>query len=149
MKEYRKTYWPMILWALALTPAMLGSAALAERAGFDERGIVALMMAAVLIMLILLMWMIWKGGHVYWFNGGPSFEEAAAAGSEVRREYAWKHLAAMLKGSAVALILLAVGYFCGAHELLMVLLTGICVVAAAISTIRIKWPEVKQHDSKN
>lgn len=149
MKEYRKIYWPMILWALALMPVMLGSARLAERVGFDERGIIALMMVVVLIMLLLLMWMIWKGEHVYWFSGGPSFEEASAAGSEIRREYAWKHLAAMLKGSAVALILLAIGYFCGVHELLMIFSTGICIVAAAISTARIKWPKEEQHDSKN
>ncbi|MBQ9952467.1 MAG: hypothetical protein IJO98_10100 [Clostridia bacterium] len=149
MKEYQKNYWPLIVWALALLPAMLGAAALAERAGLDSRAMTALMMAVVVIMLIGLMWIILKGGYVYWINGGPSFEEAKAAGSEARREYARKHFDAMLKGGAAALTLLAAEYALGAHEMVMVLSVGVCVVIAAVSTIRIRWTEEGQDDSKN
>lgn len=139
MKEYQKTYWPLIVWALALLPLMLGTALLAEHAGLDSRAMTALMMAVVVIMLIGLMWIILKGGYVYWINGGPSFEEAKAAGSEARREYARKHLDAMRKGGAAALALLAAEYALGAHEILMILSVGVCVIIAAVSTIRIKW----------
>ena len=139
MKDYKKIYWPLIAWALALLPVMLGAAAIAERAGLGDRGMVAAMMVVVMLMLLLLMWMIWKGEYVYWFSGGPSFEEAKAACSKVRREYAWRHLAAMLKGCAAALALLAAGYFLGAHEVVMVLLTAVCIVASAVSTVKIRW----------
>ena len=121
---------------------------LAEKAGMNDRGMIAMMMIVVVLMLLVLMWMIWKGEYVYWINGGPSFEEAKAAGSDVRREYAWKHLTAMLKGSMAALILLAAEYFLNAHMMVMLLTTAVCIIAAAISTMKIKWPEAK-HDSQN
>lgn len=143
MKEYRKTYKPFIAWILALPPVMLGSATLAETAGLDDRGMVALMMSVVVLMLLLLLWMIWKGEYVYWINGGPSFEEARAAGSEVRRQFAWKHLAAMIKGSAATLALLAVEWLLNAHELVMILSVGVGIIASVIPMVKIKWPEDK------
>lgn len=149
MKEYRKTYLPFAAWLLALMPVMLGTAKLAEKARMDSRGIVALMMTAVVLMLMLLFRMIRKGGYVYWISGGPSFEQARDAGEAVRGEYAQKHFAAMLKGSAAALILLAAEYVLGAHEITMVLSVGVCIIAAAISTIRIRWPEGSEDDSEN
>lgn len=138
-KEYKKTYWPLALWCIALVPVMLGISLPAERAGVDERGVVALMMTVVALMLILLMWIIWKGEYVYWINGGPSFEEAKAAGSEARREFAWKHLAAISKGSAAVIALTAVEYAFKAHEIVICLSAGVCIIAAVVPMIRIKW----------
>ena len=148
MKEYRKTYKPLVGWTLALLPVMLGAAMLAEKAGLDDRGMIAMMMTVVVLMLLALMWTIWKGEFVYWINGGPSFEEAKAAGSEARREYAWRHLAAMLKGSAATLALMTAEWLLGAHELVMVLTVGAGIIASVIPMIKIKWPEAK-HDSQN
>jgi hypothetical protein len=106
------------------------------------------MMAAAVVMLLALFGMIWKGEYVYWISGGPSFEQAQAADSTVRREYAWKHLLAMLKGSAAALVLLAVECLFGVHEIITVLTVGVCVSAAAISTCKIRWA-VNEDDSKD
>lgn len=148
MKEYRKTYQPLILWCLLLLPVMLSAVPAAGWLGWNERAMIALMMAFVVVMLLVLFWMIWKGEHVYWINGGPSFEEAKAAGSEARRDYAWKHFAAILKGSLAAMVLLAAGCFFGVHEIVIVLLAGVCIVAAALSTIRIEWT-VSKNDPEN
>lgn len=148
MREYRKQWWPFAAWTLALLPVMIGAAEIAGRAGMDSRGIVAWMMIVVIAMLLLLLWMIWKGEYVYWISGGPSFEEAKAAGSEVRREYAWKHFSAMLKGGAAALILLAAECALKAHALVMLLSTAVCIVAAAVSTVKIRWREA-EHDLQN
>ena len=148
MKEYRRSYKLLVAWTLALIPVMLGAAMLAEKAGMDDRGMIAMMMTAVVLMLLVLMWMIWKGEYVYWINGGPSFEEAKAAGSDVRREFAWRHLTAMLKGSAATLALLSAEWLLGAHELVMVLTVGAGSIASVIPMMKIKWPEVK-HDSQN
>ena len=139
MKEYRKTYLPLIAWCLALVPVMLGAVWFAEWLNCNDGIMIAMMMAAVIVMLLALFWMICKGEHVYWINGGPSFEEARDAGSEARREYARKHLRAMFKGCVIALVLLAAECCIGANEMIMVLSTGVCVVWAAVSTISIKW----------
>ncbi len=120
---------------------MVAAGMLSESMGMNDRSIVAVSMLTVIAMLLSLMWIIWKGEYVYWINGGPSFEQAKAAGSETRRDYAWRHFAAMLKGSAIALALLAAEYFDGMHELVMILSVAVCIIAAAISTVRIKWTD--------
>jgi len=148
MKDYKKTYWPLALWCAALVPVMLGVSLPAERAGVDERGMVALMMTVVVLMLIGLMWIILRGEYVYWINGGPSFEEAKATGSEARREFARKHLVAMLKGGAAAIALTAAEYALGAHELAIVLSVSVCIIAAVIPMIGIKWT-VSKGDTEN
>lgn len=141
MKEYRKNYRPLVLWSLALLPVMIGVATLAEKGGTDERGMIAVMMITVMLMLILLMWMIWKGEYVYWISGGPSFEEAKAADREVRREFAWRHFTAMLRGELATTALLLIEYALGAHEIVMALSVGAGIVASAISMIGIKWED--------
>lgn len=139
MREYKKSYTPLILWSIVLTPAMVAAGMLSESMGMNDRSIVAVSMLTVIVMLLVLMWIIWKGEYVYWINGGPSFEQAKAVGSEKRRDYAWRHFAAILKGSAIALVLLTAEYFLKAHVLVMILSTAVCIIAAAISTARIKW----------
>ena len=139
MKEYKKTYWPLIAWCLAMVPAMLAVMPASELFGMGQRETMALMMAIIVLMLLLLFWMVWKGEYVYWINGGPSFEEAKAAGSEVRREYARKHLEVMFRGSAAAVVLLIAECVLGAHELVICLSASACIVAAVIPMIRIKW----------
>lgn len=139
MREYKKSYTPLILWSIVLTPAMVAAGMLSESIGMNDRSIVAVSMLTVIVMLLVLMWIIWKGEYVYWINGGPSFEQAKAVGSEKRRDYAWRHFAAILKGSAIALVLLTAEYFLKAHVLVMILSTAVCIIAAAISTARIKW----------
>lgn len=118
---------------------MVAAGMLSESMGMNDRSIVAVSMLTVIVMLLVLMWIIWKGEYVYWINGGPSFEQAKAVGSEKRRDYAWRHFAAILKGSAIALVLLTTEYFLKAHVLVMILSTAVCIIAAAISTARIKW----------
>ena len=54
---------------------------------------------------------VWRTEQVYWYNG-ISFEEAEAAGSERRKEFAWKHVKMF---GMVALILTAVS--CGTYLL--------------------------------
>ena len=148
MKEYRKTYAPLILWCLALILVMLGAVKTAVWLGWGDGETVALMLAAVPIMLIALLWMIRKGEFVYWLSGGPSFDEAEKIDSAERREYSRKHLAPMQKGCWIALALLVAECFLGAHALVMVLSVGICIIAEAFFTLRIRW-EAHEDDSEN
>ena len=139
MGEYRKTYLPLILWCLALVPVMLGTVQIAQWLDLNDRSIVALTMVAVVAMVLVLFWMVWRGEYVYWISGGPSFEDARAAGSRARREYAWKHLLAMLKSGSFTVTLLAAECLFGVHSLIMVLSTGMCIIWVAVSANRIRW----------
>lgn len=149
MKEYRRTYWPFAVWLIALVPALGGAALIAERAGLDGRGMTASAMAALLAMMALLFGMVWKGEYVYWISGGPSFEQARAAGSAVRRAYALRHLDRILQGCLAALLLLAAECAFGAGELAMILSVAACIVAAGVSMVKIRWPEENEYDSKH
>ena len=52
MKEYRKTYQPLILWCLLLLPVMLSAVPAAGWLGWNERAMIALMMAFMVVMLL-------------------------------------------------------------------------------------------------
>ena len=143
-RVYEKRYWPLVIWFAVFVAGMIGSAELADRSGAGGRGMTAVSMTALILLLAALFVMIWKGEYVYWINGGPDFDQAKAAGSERRRAYAWLHLRAMLLGGLAALIVLAAEYCCGANELTMILSVGACVVAAAVSTTRIHWTEERK-----
>lgn len=149
MKEYQKTYWPFAAWLVALAPVMGGAALIAERAGLDGRGMTASSMAALLAMMALLFGILWKDEYVYWISGGPSFEQARAAGSAVRRAYARRHLNRILLGCLAALPLLAAEWAFGAGELAMILSVTACIAAAGVSMVKIRWTEEDAHDSKH
>ena len=86
--ELKKSYKGFVLW-------MIGFIVLVMAVGFvpteDE------MLPMRLIMLVMcwgvasMAFLIWKTEHVYWYNG-TSYEDAVAAGSERRKEFAWRHL---------------------------------------------------------
>lgn len=143
-RAYEKRYWPLVLWLIALVAGMIGSAELADRAGLSGRGMTAVSMTALILLLAALFVLIWKGEYVYWINGGPDYDQAKAAGSDHRRAYAWQHLRAMLLGGLAALVILAAEYCCGANELAMILSVGACVAVAAVSTTRIHWTEERK-----
>ena len=143
-RVYEKRYWPLVIWFAVFVAGMIGSAELADRSGLGRRGMTAVSMTALILLLAALFVMIWKGEYVYWINGGPDFDQAKAAGSERRRAYAWLHLRALLLGGLAALVVLAAEYCCGANDLAMILSVGACVVAAAVSTTRIHWTEERK-----
>ena len=59
-----------------------------------------------LIMLMMawglasLAYLIWRTEYVYWYNG-TTYEEADTAGSERRKEFAWRHLLIFLRFALV------------------------------------------------
>ena len=146
MREYRKRYWPLALWCIALVPVMMLGFYGARWLGLDALASVAVMMLSMNLALVGLFVLIWAGEYVYWINGGPDFAQAKAASSETRREYAWGHLRCMLKGIAASALLMAVMYARQATEIAMVVLPTICIVASASSTMRIKWNEERKEE---
>ena len=85
MKAYRKRYWPLALWCIALVPVMMLGFYGAQWLGLDELASTAVMMLSMNLALDGLFVLIWAGEYVYWINGGPDYEGAKAAAREARR----------------------------------------------------------------
>ena len=136
MKEYRKTYKPLIGWVIALFAVMLAIAMLPIESGAI---LTRLTLLGMIVMLIALMVIVCSGEYVYWINGGPTFEQARDAGSDARKAYAWAHLRAFLWGGAASAALMLISAV--ARWPIGVDIVGVCLcmIVTAFSTIRIKF----------
>lgn len=84
----KKSYTGFILWLMIFVAATLGISLLPTE---DWQ---LLMRLIILLMgwgIAALAFIIWRTEQVYWYNG-ITYEEAEAAGSERRKDYAWRHL---------------------------------------------------------
>lgn len=136
-KEYKKTYKPLIAWLIAfpiiliLITKILGDISV-------EIAVLATLILTV-ISLYLLMLIIYKGEYVYWINGGPNFEEAKEAGSEIRKEFAKAHLDIFSKITIVSLVYGAISLFLKLSMWLDIVVIMMMVVIATFSTITIEF----------
>lgn len=84
----KKSYKGFAVWLIAFIAATLALGLLSTQD-------IALLMRLILLLMAwgiaALAFIIWRTEQVYWYNG-TSYEEAEAAGSERRKEFAWKHL---------------------------------------------------------
>lgn len=84
----KKSYKGFAAWLIAFIAALLAL-------GLMPTPDIALLMRLILLLMAwgiaALAFIIWRTEQVYWCNG-TSYEEAEAAGSERRKEFAWKHL---------------------------------------------------------
>ena len=84
----KKSYKGFAAWLIAFIAALLAL-------GLMPTPDTALLMRLILLLMAwgiaALAFIIWRTEQVYWYNG-TSYEEAEAAGSERRKEFAWKHL---------------------------------------------------------
>lgn len=138
MKEYRKTYKPFIYWMIGMVAGLLALSILPDPF-IDGDSLLRLVMLGVLLSLDILMAIIYFGEYVYWINGGPTYEQARDAGSDARKAYARAHLRAFLLGTWLAVIAMAAAYICKWSTWVDICAVCIAMVAAAISTIHIKF----------
>lgn len=131
---YKKRYTGFWLWMLGFLAAMLGICFLPlENEAQMMRLVLLLMVWGVAGMTLI----IWRTESVYWYNG-TSFEEAEAAGSERRKEFAWKHLR-IFGGYAMGLTLfVALMLWLNASVWIDFTIGTLGLVAAALMTIPIK-----------
>lgn len=84
----KKSYKGFAVWLVAFVAALLAL-------GLIPTQNTALLMRLILLLMAwsiaALAFIIWRTEQVYWYNG-TSYEQAEAAGSERRKEFAWKHL---------------------------------------------------------
>lgn len=83
----KKSYTGFVLWMLAFVAAMFGICFFpAEDFNLPMR----LLMLMMVWFMAGLSFYVWRTEQVYWYNG-TTYEDAAAAGSERRKEFAWRH----------------------------------------------------------
>ena len=85
--EYRKTYQGFLLWMVGVIIASVGAAFLP----FEEDLLIRITLNICTIGVAILAYIIYKTEYIYWYNG-TSYEEAENAGSERRKQFAWRHL---------------------------------------------------------
>lgn len=84
---YRKTYAGFILWLIVFMLALLAVCFLPVQ---DEAVLMRLITNLCTLAMAQLTWWIWRTERVYWYTG-VTFEQAEKAGSERRKEYAFRH----------------------------------------------------------
>ena len=128
---YRKTYTGFILWLIVFVIAMLAICFLPVQ---DEAVLIRLLTNLCSLAVAQLTWWIFRSERVYWYNG-ISFEEAEKAGSDRRKEYAFRHFRLFGGYALVALAATMAAHL--AHLPWWVDFTFICIglIAAAFRTM--------------
>ncbi|MBE5803930.1 MAG: hypothetical protein E7316_05400 [Clostridiales bacterium] len=132
--ELKKSYKGFVWFMLGFTAVMFLFCFLPIK---DGGLITRLVCAEMTCGVALLAYIIYRTEYVYWYNG-TEYEEAVAAGSERRKAFALAHF----KRFAVCAVA-CVGYSVAAQLLgwpfwIDILLSGVGVIVAAISTIGIR-----------
>ena len=107
---YRKSYKGFVLGLFAYLALLLGIAFIPA---VTAETALRLIMLLTVWYLAALSFQVWRTEQVYWYNG-TTFEDAEAAGSQRRKEFAWRHLRIFgrfaLIHTAVALAMLLLGW---------------------------------------
>lgn len=130
----KKSYTGPIVWMIVFIGALTAFSFLP----FDNTEV--LMRVILLLMgwgIAVLAFIIWRTEQVYWYNR-TSYKEAAAADSERRKAFAWKHLR-VFGGYALGLsAFVALMHLLGASAWIDFTVGTVGLVAAACFTIPIK-----------
>ena len=131
---YNKSYKGFVIGLLVYLALLLGIALIP---GVNAETAIRLIMLLTVWYLAALSFQVWRTEQIYWYNG-TTFEDAEAAGSQRRKEFAWRHFRIFgrfaLIHTAVALAVLLLGW--SAWIDFTVGTVGVCV--AACMTIPIK-----------
>lgn len=145
-RSYKKTYKPLFLWLLifiavsTFIPIFINQ--MFEQLfqiTWGEGAEVRMILMFMVIAIDGLMVMIYAGEYVYWINGGPSFEEAKAAGSKKRKAYAAAHLRVFLKMTLICCVYLVISSFFRLPMGIDIILISAAVVVAVIKTMPIRF----------
>lgn len=84
---YKKSYKGFVLGLIVFLVLLLSIAFIPVE---DEHLPMRLIMLLTVWYMAALSFQVWRTEQVYWYNG-TTFEEAEAAGTERRKEFAWRH----------------------------------------------------------
>lgn len=132
--ELKKSYKGFVWFMLGFVAALFALCFLpTENGGLLMRLICNLSTGSI----ALLAYIIYRTEYVYWYNG-TEYEEAVAAGSERRRAFARKHLNSFAVCALGYLLYSALAQALGWHWWIDLVLCFVGLIAAAVSTIKIK-----------
>ena len=132
--ELKKSYKGFVLFMLGFAAALFALCFLpTEDTGLVMRLICNLSTAGI----ALLAYIIYRTEYVYWYNG-TEYEEAVAAGSERRKAFARKHLDRFASCAAAYLLYSSAAQAMGWPWWIDLILSGVGLVAAAVSTMKFK-----------
>lgn len=132
--ELKKSYLGFLMWMLVFLAGMVVICLLPE---MDEGFLTRLMMGWMSVSVALLAFIIWRTEQVYWYNG-TEYEAAVEAGSERRKEFAWRHFRIFGGYALLQVIFSCVMHLIGAHWWIDITVSCVGLCAAAFSTMRIK-----------
>lgn len=93
--------------------------------------------------IYLLVFIIYKGEYVYWYTGGPSYEEAKTAGSTKRKEYDKAHLDLFRKMTLISSLYLLLSFFFYFSIYIDILIVSLAIVLATLKSTPIKFNKEK------
>ncbi len=131
---YKKSYKGFVMGLLVFLVLLMLIAFIPAE---DEQLPMRLIMLLTVWYMAALSFQVWRTEQIYWYNG-TSFEDAEAAGSERRKEFAWRHFRIFgrfaLIQTGLALVMCLLGW--SAWIDFTVGTVGICI--ACFMTIPIK-----------
>lgn len=131
---YKKSYTGFVLGLIAYLVCMFGLVFIPE---VDARLAIRLIMLLTAWFMAILTFYIWRTERVYLYNG-TSFEDAEAAGSERRKEFAWKHLRVFGMFALIQTVLACAMHLFGWSSWIDFTIGTIGIVIAACGTIPFK-----------
>lgn len=135
--EYKKTYKPFIAWLIGFPVILMVITKILGE--FSIKVSVLTTLILTVVSLYLLMLIIYKGEYVYWINGGPTYEEAKEAGSEVRKKYAKEHLDIFFKIMKVTLVYGVISFLLKLSIWVDIPFITLNVMVAAFATLSINF----------
>lgn len=104
---------------------------------------VSILLFLLVMSIYLLVFIIYKGEYVYWYTGGPSYEEAKSAGSTKRKEYAKAHLDLFRKMTLISSLYLLLSFFFYFSIYIDILIVSLAIVLATLKSTPIKFNKEK------
>ena len=128
---YQKSYTGFIIWLIVFVIVMLAICYLPVN---NEAVLIRLLLNLCTLGIAQLTWLIWRNERVYWYNG-VSFEEAEQAGSERRKNYAFRHFRLFGTYALVSLAFTLGGFLAGWPWWLDMIIIPVELIAAAFRTM--------------
>ncbi len=132
--EYKKSYTGFILWLISFLVLFFTLPFLPIK---DEALITRITLNFMTIYLVLLMYLIYKTEYIYWFNG-TTYQEALEAGSQRRKQFAYRHLLHFGIFSITSLIISSLLHIFHLAYWIDIVMICLGVIITAFSTIKIK-----------
>ena len=133
--ELKKSYTGFVLWLLGFLAAMFGICFLPMIE--DWQAPMRLLMLLMVWFMAGLAFHVWRTEQIYWYNG-TTYEDAVAAGSERRKEFAWRHFVIFLRLALLTTAVCAATLLLGWSAWIDFTFATVGLVAACCFTVPIK-----------